>query len=232
MNAKSRCDLQRPHCGRCQTRSLECEFQQENGVVILPQPSVKDTAVRDLQQHDQSESCDSAHDDFSTSPLAPLFDSVVQAPSLSSCSIATEHSPKTVLKHWDIVPDDIASELVTSRQRSQIILGTPHGIPSTDTLARHTMFFVIRVLKSWTRMMASAHTSRFPPMIHHLQLTHGLPLPLSYCYALVKMWYGQENGNRDYVSDLIIKEVKRLLHEVCICHQFTIHADVVPASIL
>jgi hypothetical protein len=33
-------------------------------------------------------------------------------------------------------------QLVSSRQRSQIILGTPHGTPRTDTLAQHAMFLV------------------------------------------------------------------------------------------
>jgi hypothetical protein len=114
------------------------------------------------------------------------------------------------MKHWDRAPETIAPELVSSRERSLIILGTPHGIPSTDSLARHAMFFVIRVLRSWTRMIAATHTSIFPPMIHHLQLKHGLPVRLASCYTLIKMW----DDNKAAVSDLMIQEIKTIFHEV------------------
>jgi hypothetical protein len=229
-SAKSRCDLQRPHCGRCQTRSLDCEFNLEDGSAIPLQCGVKNSPVNHLKPRDQSEPLG---DNISTTTLTPLCESSTLATAASSYITTPESDFQTAARHWDDVPDGIAPELVSSRQRSQIILGTPHGTPSTDTLARHTMFLVIRVLRSWPRMMAATHMSRFPPIIHHVQLVQGIPLVLAYCYTLVKMWFARESDNRESVNGLMIKEVKRLLHEVCFifgCSQSTL--TFFPASIL
>lgn len=74
-------------------------------------------------------------------------------------------------------------------------------------------------------MIAAADTPRFPPMIHHLQLTHGLPLTLAYCYSLVKLWFGHKNGSKELVNNLILLEVKRLLREVYFSYLFEVRAD-------
>lgn len=211
-SAKSRCDLQRPHCGRCQTRSLDCDFYLEDGTAIPLQSGVKNSLVEHLKPRDQSEPLG---DVVSTSTLTSLHNSSTVATAASSCITTSESEFQKASRHWDDGPDGIAPELMCSRQRRQILLGTPHGTPSTDTLTRHTMCLAIKVLRSWPRMMAATHTSRFPPIIHHLQLLQGLPLPLAYCYTLVKMWFAHEINDRGFVNELMIKEVKRLLHEVC-----------------
>jgi hypothetical protein len=99
---------------------------------------------------------------------------------------------------WNHVPDDVALEIVMSKQRSQILLGTPHGTLSNDSIARHVMRHVIRVLRSWPRLIAGQElgSSQLPPMIHHLQITDGLPLPLVPCYNLTNMWINSEEGGR------------------------------------
>ncbi|CAG9954629.1 unnamed protein product [Clonostachys rosea f. rosea IK726] len=75
------------------------------------------------------------------------------------------------------------------------------------------MSFVIRVLQSWPRMMAGLVGARFPPIIHHLQVAQGLPLPLAQCSTLLKTWMACDDSGRALVHDLIKLEVKRLLQQ-------------------
>jgi hypothetical protein len=226
ITAKTRCDLQRPHCGRCQSRSIECGFQPGTSTATPPQLSRERASADRIQPHDENELLYFANAD-SSSPTTTLVqeDSSTAATSISSSTLS-EQNLETASRYYDNAPDDSVAELLSSKQRSQILLGTPHGIPSTDTLARHTMFFVIRVLRSWTRMMATNPTSWFPPIIHHLQLRHGLPISLAYCYTLVKMWIGHEHGSRELVHSTIIREIQRLLQEVCCTHVLTVRANI------
>lgn len=78
------------------------------------------------------------------------------------------------------------------------------------------MHFIIRILKSWPRMMAAYDTAHLlPPFIHRLQLADGMPTSLADCYTLVRMWTGQEAESRGLVHQTILQEVRRLLREVC-----------------
>jgi hypothetical protein len=139
---------------------------------------------------------------------------------LSAASISTPNPQKngqgTLSSSWGDVPDGIVPELVISKQRRRAILGSPNPDASSNILAKQTMFFVIRVLRSWPRMIADDHTCQHPPMVHHVQLTNGLPVPLANCYTLVKMWLSYEEGSRELVNNTIVQEVRRLLREVCI----------------
>lgn len=114
-------------------------------------------------------------------------------------------------------PEGIPSELVVSQERRQTLLGKAPNTPSNDLVVRHTMHFVIRVLRSWPRMMAAHHTAQLPPPIHRLQLVDGVPTPLANCYALAKMWSGHTDGSRELVKNTILHEIQRLLGEVRTC---------------
>jgi hypothetical protein len=111
-------------------------------------------------------------------------------------------------------PGMIAPESIISSYRRQVLLSAARETPSTDHVARHTMHFVIRVLKSWPRMMATHRTSHLPPMIHRLQLADGIPIALANCYTLAKMWIMHSEGSRDLVQNTIHDEVRRLLRDV------------------
>jgi hypothetical protein len=150
---------------------------------------------------------------MSASNFMPLSNSSTATASISSPDTSA-YGFQAATRHWDSAPVGVAPELVSSRQRSFILLGTPHGTPVTDAIARHAMHFVTRVLLSWARMMAANDTSRFPPMIHHLQLANGLPVSLANCCTLAKMWF-DKNGNRELVGDMMIQEVNMILRAVC-----------------
>ncbi|KAK8123161.1 C6 finger domain protein [Apiospora sp. TS-2023a] len=81
-------------------------------------------------------------------------------------------------------------------------------------VVRHTMHFVIRVLGSWPRLMATYHTCQLPPIIHNSQIADGsLPKPLAHCYTLTKMWDSQVAGSGDLVQGIVLDEVQRLWRE-------------------
>jgi hypothetical protein len=78
--------------------------------------------------------------------------------------------------------------------------------------------------------MAGLVGARFPPIIHHLQVAQGLPLPLAQCSTLLKTWMACDDSGRALVHDLIKLEVKRLLQQVCLAFNSShIEADAVPS---
>jgi hypothetical protein len=114
-------------------------------------------------------------------------------------------------------PGEVNPQLVISAERKRVLLGQP-GTPSTDIVVRHTVQFVMRILRVWPRMLASySTTERLPPIIHKLQLADGMPAPLANCCTLVRMWADHsEEGSRTLVRNTILEEVRRLLREVSI----------------
>ncbi|KAL7956804.1 hypothetical protein V8C34DRAFT_199032 [Trichoderma compactum] len=109
--------------------------------------------------------------------------------------------------------EPIAPELIVSNYRRRLLLSEARRSLNTDPVARHTMHFVIRVLKSWSRMMGSHFASHLPPIIHRLQLADGIPTPLANCCTLAKMWIVHSEGSRDLVQSTVHNEVRRLLRD-------------------
>ncbi|KAH6889444.1 hypothetical protein B0T10DRAFT_513959 [Thelonectria olida] len=183
--SKLRCDLQQPSCGRCQTRVLRCEFVSRESITASASTQ-GDTLGTDEHLHrDGGELNEPASSPGNESPEA-------------ASSPAAERIPP---------------RLVISDHRRQVLLGTAPSAPSSDVVVKHTMHFVIRVLKSWPRLMAAHDTDQLPPILHRLQLSEGVPTPLANCYTLVKMWAGHTDGSRSLVRDTILQEVRRLLDE-------------------
>lgn len=115
----------------------------------------------------------------------------------------------------DYISEGVRPELIVSSQRRKILLGNAPNTPNSDiVVVRHMMHYVIRVLRSWPRMMALHYTANLPPVIHRLQLADSMPTPLVNCYTLAKMWAGQAEGSSELVQTTILREVRRLLSEV------------------
>lgn len=131
----------------------------------------------------------------------------------------------------------IAAGLIISPQRRQELLGTitsPRCSSRSGGGARqHTLHVVIRVLKSWPRLMAmhGASPSHLPPMIHPVQLephAAALPVPLANCFALAKLWATHTRDNTaQLVHDAASQEVQRLLHSH---HTYTAPTDLLAAA--
>jgi hypothetical protein len=98
--------------------------------------------------------------------------------------------------------------------RRQELLGTAPGAPISDTAVKHTVQFVVRVLNSWPRMMASRQAGQFPPIIHPVQFAEKMPTLLSNCSVLAKMWLEHDGGSSELVQHTVLQEVRKLLCEV------------------
>ncbi|KAH6844735.1 hypothetical protein B0I37DRAFT_398312 [Chaetomium sp. MPI-CAGE-AT-0009] len=211
-SAKVRCDLQHPTCGRCLSRSFQgCEYLAPRNAsavrpptpVQLPAPSDDGSSPEDEDEQANTASSITAWDEGGRSTRAATDNN-------TPLSAPDTESRETFLSR---IPEGIPSELVVSQGRRQILLGKAPDTPNHDLVVRHTMHFVIRVLRSWPRMMAAHHTAQLPPPIHRLQLVDGVPTPLANCYALVKMWSEHTDGSRELVKNTILHEIQRLLGE-------------------
>ncbi|KAL2802365.1 hypothetical protein BJX63DRAFT_437954 [Aspergillus granulosus] len=80
-------------------------------------------------------------------------------------------------------------------------------------LTNRAMYFMLRVLKSWPRMMAIHGPDLLPPFIHKFQLANGIPEPLAICFTLVNIWSAGMESNPELVCESIVKEIRRLLYE-------------------
>lgn len=110
---------------------------------------------------------------------------------------------------------DVDPDLTLPSDRKKVLLGQP-GTPNTQIVVRHTVQYVVRILRVWPRMLASyTATECLPPIIHHLQFTDSMPAPLANCCTLARMWADySEEGSRPLVKGTIIEEIRRLLREV------------------
>lgn len=220
-NSKVRCDWQHPTCGRCQARSLACEFASQDCTATPPTvqgsrqilaPATSHSlgdgdALVDAREHQEPISPPSVYQGFSVGQDA--------SNDVTSPAAIPEIIPQASRQSLPSMVQEINPKLAISASRRQALLGTAPETPSSDGVVRHTMHFVIRVLKSWPRLMAIHDTAHLPLMIHRFQLLGGIPTPLANCYALVKMWAGHTPGSRALVQNTILQEVHRLLHEVC-----------------
>ncbi|KAH6649053.1 hypothetical protein BKA67DRAFT_576655 [Truncatella angustata] len=234
--AKLRCDQQRPACGRCRSRDLDCQFLSRDGEALPPvttqRRAVPRTALRIQPENENrllsatgiaAPSCVAA-----ISLTAPQCDSLwtghsrdVASSEITASDPSGDTSPGMLeLTSTNDTQYEILPEMQISEARRRVLLwgmGSQSTSNTDNPATRHTMHFVIRVLMSWPRILASYSADHLPPMVHRLQLgTAGneeLPGPLSNCHTLTKMWTDHTRGSRQLVRNTIIQEIRRLLHE-------------------
>lgn len=138
---------------------------------------------------------------------------------LATPTSSSSHSPLPPPTPTTTTTNTIVAGLVISPQRRQELLGTT-GSPRSSSRGgarQHTLHVVIRILKSWPRLMAmhGASPSHLPPMMHPVQLephAAALPVPLANCFALAKLWATHTRDNTaQLVHDAATQEVQRLL---------------------
>ena len=92
-------------------------------------------------------------------------------------------------------------------------LGLLPSSTETPKLVRHSMELILRILRTWPRMLAKEIQT--PPMIHPSQLSEPVKTGiLSNCITLVKMWYGQCSGATEIVQDTVKREMQELINTV------------------
>lgn len=215
---KVRCDLQRPTCSRCLQREISCEY-----AINVPVKSVNhvndETTPADLQQI-----TDIANED--SGPLEERQPGAEVNESIIPCLDPLPHFP---LEYVDNV-EPAASSGVVSTNGSHVahkssmstfemdIMENQWALqltptPVTPLLAKHSMEFIFRVLRTWPGIMAS--DIQLPPIIHISQISnHSLPLPLANCFTPAKMWDGQRPGAEDLVHHTAVNEMTSLFLEV------------------
>jgi len=198
--SKVRCDLQRPTCGRCQHRSVACQFIAPEEQPLRSSADAPSQATRSSPASISS----SRH-----GPAGDIGHLATRSPSHgSSCGhVQTDQ------------PQDTPLDLVITEQRRQDLLQGASSAVKPGTATYHAMSFTIHVLRSWPRIMATYDASRLlPPIIHGVQVEDGLPTALANCCTLVKMWNDQLEGSRDLVQSIILQHVRRLLKEASPCY--------------
>ncbi|KAK9771439.1 putative Transcription factor domain-containing protein [Seiridium cardinale] len=117
--------------------------------------------------------------------------------------------------------------LTISEERRRSLSDSSPGIPTLGPKFTHIMHYIIRVLKSWPRLMAVHGLSQLPPFIHTLQLTERIPTPLVDCLTLVKMWADYTEASASLVQRTVLQEVRRILQEHS---SYTASGDILAAA--
>ncbi|KAL5338197.1 hypothetical protein BJX70DRAFT_398912 [Aspergillus crustosus] len=217
--SKARCDLRRPNCGRCQMRSIPCEFAtREDTAIPTSSPADPSTTttlplpVRSPEGFDYlAVDNEWLYASTSSSDLSPAS-SAYYTGTLPSLSTTPELDPQVLTDSMQC-PPGIWFDRVVSDQRRQELLGPPQPTPNSEVLRAHTVQFILRALKSWPRLMSMHGTGRLPPIIHRMQIANGIPIPLANCFTLAKCWAGGVDGSVEFMRESILQEIRRLLSE-------------------
>lgn len=89
--------------------------------------------------------------------------------------------------------------------------------PLSYALREQSMFYLCRVFRTYPRMMA--RRERLPPMIHPMQASQEMPLPLKNCFSITRMWEGGAEEASSLVQGTIEREMERLFAEVSISYR-------------
>lgn len=93
------------------------------------------------------------------------------------------------------------------------LLRHPRPAKSTPPLASHSMQTLLRVIKTWPRMLVKGF--QVPPMLHSSHTHHETMLqPMANCITISKMWAGQSDGTSETVYQTIIQEMRSLFERV------------------
>jgi hypothetical protein len=242
--AKTRCDLRRPSCARCQRRGHFCYYTTVNAHDPMDATRTYGSAARnegrglgDLGFKEQSAT------DYGTPSSLPLVDSPGNsagtfrgpAPNPSQCSSPATGNESSVLRGVSEVRPGILTLCPDAPLLQHLAFSDLELVPSTDTarirnrwldsfiplpdqtlkeVSPPTAIYITRVLKSYPKMMLKA--GGLPPMIHPLQRDPeaGYPVPLANCFSLVRMWERRAPGSEALVTETVRREMERLIREV------------------
>lgn len=93
------------------------------------------------------------------------------------------------------------------------LLWNPGPPESTPPLVRHSMETLLRVIKTWPKMLAKEF--QVPPMLHYSHTQHNTMLqPMANCVTISKMWACQSEGATEIVRQTIIQGMRSLFERV------------------
>ncbi|EPQ58763.1 hypothetical protein GLOTRDRAFT_36217, partial [Gloeophyllum trabeum ATCC 11539] len=239
-NAKTRCDLQRPTCSRCQLRGLDCRYAAQpelygEGSAPSSRVNYSISAERSSIVVQSAASSSTSHISNSNStqgqpgPIFPpisfdLDEGLIQGnmsamspaydPFRPSSPVASGSYSTPTVTPPSTLDTDLVSSVDPSRIRSRWldqILASPDQRPKH--LSELAVSYMSQVLKTYPKMML--RQGGLPPLIHHSQAEgERIPVPLANCLSLVRMWENRAPGSEMIAIQTIKWEMERLFREV------------------
>ncbi|KKZ61439.1 hypothetical protein EMCG_03952 [[Emmonsia] crescens] len=227
--AKTRCDLRRPTCSRCTLRKTFCQYPA--AVISTSKSTSSEISVEDHELPQK----DSQKDTRTPQSDAPLEHERLCGDFNPGFELSTPESESLYLhsllpSHLGVLENELAPtfEDLTNLDNLNYDYGLIRNIPDLSSnkstqlapsdvrsdsalkLSQHSMEVILRVTRTWPRMMAKGN--QLPPIIHPYQLSDGnIPTPLANCFALVKMWDGQRCGGTSIVQQTVKKEAQAII---------------------
>jgi hypothetical protein len=223
---KTRCDLQQPHCSRCQLKGAVCQYlaietnDAENNI---------DNLLVDENTQSGYFTVTPSSDDSYPSPSKEWNNPslyVLPQTKLNNMVITTNEIP--IMSQWDhhdshddLMAPQFGSGYVATAELGDYAMVTDGDwlntlIATEDSelkLNNTDIKKISRVLRTYPTMMA--RQEQLPPYIHFWQIKQKpIPIPLANCFALTRMWQEKVSETDDLVMETIHHEMDRLLGEV------------------
>lgn len=167
---------------------------------------------------DQNAPVASEHSSNHSTPRSTASTGCLSA-TLSSRTIDTaatsNHSPKD--SNYPEQTDQLVPDEDFNVIRDRWLYPYIEPSPLSYALREQSMFYLCRVFRTFPRMMA--RRERLPPMIHPMQATQEMKLPLKNCFSITRMWEGGAEEASSLVQGTIEREMERLFAEVSITHR-------------
>ncbi|KAF2195796.1 hypothetical protein K469DRAFT_544822 [Zopfia rhizophila CBS 207.26] len=224
--SKTRCDLRRPKCSRCEQRDTSCEYiiPMTRGARLASSPAAQQIGSGSYENIPFT--MDLAPVSFAEAPQALL--GLPENTSVSVLNLLANKGPPGGLQlsfppDTDslLAPEYPKAELNTAKTSSGAtpddcefnsddwLLWNPGPSGSTPPLVKHSMETLLRVMKTWPRMLAKEIQS--PPMIHFSHADPSTVLqPMANCITIAKMWVGQSDASTEIVRQAVIQEMRAL----------------------
>ena len=218
--AKVRCDLKRPSCLRCQSRSLTCHYSTPDAQNLGPIIGTETDTFRLLGASAGLSPPAANAVPHENGQALSVSNQTTASSELNSFTPNDNGDPSQQAEQQRATGDelDFSKTFLISKTDSKLIRDRWMGafLPSSNqrpkVLPTHTVQYLSCVLRSFSRQML--RPGHYPPIIHPTQMAGEVPLPLANCFSLIRMWEGQAHGSEGIVAETVQREMNRLYEEV------------------
>jgi hypothetical protein len=222
--AKSRCDLQRPSCSRCISRSSPCNYVVQapgNNISERPKTGHPIAGVCDEPANPKSQTVltQQQNTQFPLDPFLEINNTVlidVPPQSLDHCEAICAGGYGSSSCGTDSLTTAVNTPDIPDLTNDWIIPLSTYSshTDTTPLLAKHSMQVLLRLFRTWPRMVVKGF--QLPPIFHQSITSSHKPLPqlLSNCFTLARMWDGQCDGASAMVQETVLKETKTIFSNV------------------
>lgn len=126
----------------------------------------------------------------------------------SALPYSEQDTPLDSFSYPDVVPE--VSNATTEDEHfgaNEWVIWDQGPRESTSPIVKHTMNTLLRVMKTWPKMLAKGFQT--PPMIHFSHLDPDNLLPsLASCITVARMWVNQSEGASEIIRRTVIRELQ------------------------